>query len=143
MTNDTDDALRRKNTDIFLTMLRHLGRKEFEQCERYLAPDLISDWPYIPAPGCPDRLDTSKALMDFIRAGTNDFDPFDYQINRIYELSDPNTLIVEYYSQTRYHPKNRPYSNKYLGIFNFKDGLITFWREYVNPETIRQAMVLD
>lgn len=142
MTNDID-ALRRKNIDIFLTMLRHLGRKEFDLCAGYLAPDMVSDWPYIPAPGCPERLTTRADLLEFIRAGTSEFDPFDYQISQIHELVDPNKLIVEYYSQTRYRPRDRFYSNKYLGVFHFKNGLITYWREYVNPEVIRQAMIVD
>lgn len=132
-----------RNIEIFTAMLRHLGRKEFEQCKRYLAPDLYSDWPYQPAPGTPTELKGRDALMDYIEKGTADFEPFNYGIDRIYELADPDQLIVEYHSSTHYRPANRPYGNRYLGIFHFRDGLITYWREYVNPEVIRQAMLED
>lgn len=143
MTIDIHSDLRRSNIAAFQAMLRHLGRKEFALCADYLAPDMVSDWPYLPAPDCPERLATSADLLEFIQAGTDDFEPFDYQISQIHELTDPNKLIVEYFSQTRYRPQDRFYSNKYLGIFHFADGRITYWREYVNPEVIRQAMAAD
>jgi len=132
-----------RNVENFTAMLRHLGRKEFEACKRYLSPNLYADWPYEPAPGAPRELTGRDALIGFIENGTADFEPFNYSIDRIYELADPDTLIVEYHSSTRYRPADRPYSNRYLGIFHFQDGLISYWREYVNPELIRQAMLED
>lgn len=128
------------NERIFRTMLAHLGRKEFADCEGFLAPDLYADWPYRPAPGTPTELHGARALMDYIAAGTAEFEPFNYHIDRVYELADPDILIAEYGSSTRYLPTGRDYANRYLGIFHFRNGLITYWREYVNPETVRLAM---
>ncbi len=131
------------NERVFRTMLEHLGRKEFDACERCLAPDLYADWPYQPAPGTPIELHGARALMEYIAAGTADFDPYSYQVDQVYRLADPDTLIAEYGSFTRYRPTGREYANRYLGIFRFRDGLITYWREYVNPEIIRRAMQQD
>jgi hypothetical protein len=47
---------RQHNIEIFKTMLGHLGEQEYEQCGRYLAADIYADWPYIPAPGCPESI---------------------------------------------------------------------------------------
>ncbi|HQR03065.1 MAG: nuclear transport factor 2 family protein [Proteobacteria bacterium] len=141
MSIETSAERRQKNIETFRTMLHHLGRKEFDLCKQYLTPDLVSDWPYPPVPDFPEQLETSTELMRVIREGSAEFDPFDYQITQIYELVDPDKLVVEYYSRSNYRPKNRTYSNKYLGIFHFREGKVSYWREYVNPETIRQAML--
>ncbi len=129
------------NERVFRTMLQHLGRKEFDACARYLAPDLHADWPYQPIPEAPLELHGAKALLDFIVAGTADFAPFNYRVDQVHELADPTRLIVEYASNTRYLPNGREYANRYLGIFHFRDGQITYWREYLNPEIIRRTML--
>lgn len=138
---DTDiQAARQHNISVFTTMLGHLGRQEYEACGRYLAPDIYADWPYIPAPGCPDHIVGREPLLAFFKGGMSDFDPYAYQITQIHPLVDPNQLIAEYFSDSRFHPNGRRYSNKYCAILRFEGGLVTYWREYVNPETIRLVM---
>ena len=69
-----------------------------------------------------------------------DFAPYSYRIIDIYELADPTRLIAEYTSHSVYFPRNTPYSNRYISIFDFKDGRITRWREYVNPQIVIEAL---
>lgn len=134
------DELRQHNIDLFKTMLGHLGRKEFDDVARYMADDVVCDWPFRPIPEMPDEMTGSKIILDFFREGMKDFSPYDYRITTIYEMKDPSVVIAEYFSDSVYHPNNRPYSNRYLGIFRFEDDRITYWREYINPETIAKAM---
>jgi len=136
----SDQEQRQRNIEIFKTMLGHLGLQEYEACGRYLAEDVYADWPYIPAPGCPEKIIGRQPLLDFFQGGMSGFEPYRYRIIEIYEQLDPNKLIAEYSSHSRFLQKDRSYSNRYCAVMHFKDGLITFWREYVNPETIRLAM---
>ena len=61
------------------------------------------------------------------------FEPYRYQITAVFELLDPNRLIAEYRSNSTYKPSGAAYRNQYLGIFEFLDGQVAYWREYINP----------
>jgi limonene-1,2-epoxide hydrolase len=132
--------LRQRNIDIFKTMLGHLGEQEYGQCGRYLATDIYADWPYIPAPGCPESITGREPLLAFFAGGMAGFEPYRYRIIAIHELLDANKLIAEYSSHSSFLSNGKPYSNRYCSVLHFDRGLITYWREYVNPETIRLAM---
>jgi uncharacterized protein len=139
MTAET--ILRQRNIDIFKAMLGRLGEQQYVQCGQYLAEDIYADWPYIPAPGCPENIIGRKPLLAFFKAGMDGFEPYRYRIIAIHELLDANKLIAEYSSHSKFLSNARPYSNRYCSMVHFNAGLITYWREYVNPEIIRQAML--
>lgn len=139
--SDAADPLRRHNIRLLESMLGHLGRKEFKETGRYLAEDVYCDWPFLPIPEMPEVITGRRQILEFFREGMKDFAPYDYRITAIFELKDPNQLIAEYHSNSVYHVNSRPYSNRYLGIFRFADDQITYWREYINPETIRQVLL--
>lgn len=142
--NQVDESsLRERNKIAFARMLKHLGRKEFDEFERYLAENVFQDWPYLPIPNMPKTITGRHELRAFIEAGTQPFDPYAYEISQFYDMADPNMLIAEYSSNTIYHPTGKPYSNQYLGIVRFLDGKITYWREYLNPLIIKESLLGD
>lgn len=134
---------RERNRAAFSKMLGHLGRKEFDQFEACLADDVYQDWPYRPIPSMAESLVGRRALRDFLERATSDFDPYNYTISRFYDMADPDSLIVEYSSKTVYLPRAVPYANQYLSILRFVDGKIVYWREYVNPLIISEALLED
>jgi len=136
----SDQALRDENRKIFESMLDHLGKKEFDEFEKYLAIDFVQEWPYTVSAEQPPRLHGAHQLREFIEIGTSTFDPYNYRIHRYYECLDPDELIVEYSSHTRYLPRDKAYSNFYLGIVRFSKQRITFWREYLNPSVVAEAL---
>src|SRR5689334_2858377 len=113
-------------------MLGHLGLQEYALCGQYLAPDIFAVWPYIPAPGCPEQIIGRDALLAFFKGGMDGFEPYRYRISHIHDMLDPNRLIAEYSSHSKFLDNGRPYSNRYCAILHFKNDLITYWREYVN-----------
>jgi ketosteroid isomerase-like protein len=139
----SSSVTRERNRAAFSAMLGHLGRKEFDQFEAYLADDVYQDWPYRPIPTMAESLVGRRALRDFIERATSDFDPYNYTISRFYDMADPDSLIVEYSSQTVYLPRAMPYANQYLSILRFAEGKIVYWREYVNPLIISEALLDD
>lgn len=138
--NDADT--RAGNREIFETMIGHLGRQEFDECAACLAEDVLCEWPYVPMPDLPDTMRGRSTMRDFFREGMSQFDPYNYRITRVYDLTDPNLLIAEYYSQSRHRGNGRPYGNQYLSIFRFESGLINYWKEYLNPLPIYETMGL-
>jgi len=143
MTLPDKQTLRDANKAIFTAMLEHLGRKDFDAFEDYLAQDIFQDWPYLPIPNMPSSITGRRQLREFIETGSAQFDPYAYKITMFYDMADPAMLIVEYTSHTIYHPTGQPYSNAYLGILRFEDGKIAYWREYLNPLIIKESMLGD
>jgi ketosteroid isomerase-like protein len=131
------------NREIFTRMLDALGRQDWDGFEKYLADDLLAEWPYVVVPGFPTEMVGRKPFREALEGGMKAFAPYAYRILEIYELKNPNQLIAEYTSHSRYLARGTPYNNRYVGIVDFANGLITRWREYVNPLIVREAMGPD
>ena len=147
-----NNEIANRNQQTLTQMLEYLGRRDFENYEKYLADDVYADWPYVPVAGLPGSVVGKEQLLAYFKGevdgarndGMLDFTPFNYTITRIIETVDPDQLVAEYCSDSIYLPSNTPYSNKYISIFNFdKNGLICYWREYVNPLLIYQTLGYD
>lgn len=134
------EQLRSSNIELFRIMLGHLGRAEFKQATDMLAEDVYCDWPYIPAPGLAESITGRQQVHDFFAGGMSDFEPYKYTITSIYELLDPNMVIAEYFSDSKHLETGEPYGNKYVAIVKFENGQISYWREYVNPLPIHEAL---
>ena len=64
----------------------------------------------------------------------------DYRIDAIYESLDPDLLIAEYHSDSRHLATGIPYANRDLGILRFREGLVCYWREYINPLKVSEML---
>ena len=128
------------NRSVFLTMLQALGSKDFDTFERCLDAELLCEWPYVVMEGFPTELRGGRRLREALEVSFEAFAPYDYRIVEIHSLEDPDRLIAEYTSHSRYLPRDVPYSNRYVGIFDFREGRISRWREYVNPLIVREAL---
>ena len=68
------------------------------------------------------------------------FARFSLAITNVYELADPDMLVVEYQSDGEVRATKKPYRNRYIGVFRFRNGRICAWREFHNPEITAIAM---
>jgi uncharacterized protein len=68
------------------------------------------------------------------------FKKFDVTITDVYDLVDPNVLIARYRSDSEGRDKPVVYQNDYIGVFDFRDGKMTSWREWANPEVSHAAI---
>jgi ketosteroid isomerase-like protein len=143
MPDQSDEVRRRQCREIFVRMLGHLGRKEFDAFEACLTEDFVQEWPYKPLPSMPDSLSGARAVRDLIEKGMSDFTPYAYQIHSIHDLMEPDALIAEYSSHAHFRPRNVAYSNCYISVLRFRNGRICYWREYVNPLIIKEALLTD
>jgi hypothetical protein len=72
--------------------------------------------------GVPDRAAGSRRLREALEVSFESFAPYAYRIVELHSLEDPDRLIAEYTSHSHYLPRDLPYSNRYVGIFDFRDG---------------------
>jgi ketosteroid isomerase-like protein len=68
------------------------------------------------------------------------FKKFEVTITDIYDLVDPNVVIARYRSDSEGRDKPVVYQNNYIGVFDFRDGKMTSWREWANPEVSHAAI---
>jgi len=134
-----EERLREENRAIFIEMLARLGRQDIEGAGEYLADDILAEWPFPPVPEMPEALTGKVALLNVFE-GMKGFEPYRYEVTKIYEMADPQELIAEYRSNSRVLETGRPYANRYLGVFRFQDGKIVYWREFLNPQWIAEAL---
>ena len=131
------------NRETFLRMLKALGHKQYDEFEACLDPDLHSEWPYVVMEGFPTEMHGARRLREALEASFVQFAPYDYRIIEIHDLADPDKLIAEYTSHSHYLTRDVPYSNRYVGYFEFRGGRISRWREYVNPLVVRDMLGSD
>ena len=128
------------NRDVFLRMLNALGSKDFDNFEDCLDRDLLCQWPYVVMEGFPTEMHGARRLREALEVSFKQFAPYAYRIIEIHPLEDPDRLIAEYTSHSRHLPSGKPYSNRYVGIFGFREGRIASWREYVNPLIVLETL---
>jgi ketosteroid isomerase-like protein len=132
-----NDAIRRaQNIDTLQSMLQACGVKDFATGLGYLTEDVYCDWPYKPIEDMPESMVGRETIRQFFEQGQAPMAGLNYSIQSIYELLAPDMLIAEYSSASRHLETGVPYGNQYLGIFRFRDGLISYWREYIDPGAI-------
>ena len=58
----------------------------------------------------------------------------DLTITKVHAAADPDLVIAEYESAGTSLPTGEPSSNRYVGFWWFRNGLVCRTREYFNPE---------
>jgi len=137
MTDDpTDHTTTEPNTEIVRRVLAHITAAEYDRLAELVTEDLVFELPYAAAP-IPNEFH-GRATWDAMQRGTFAmFDSFRNEPTAIYETGDPDVVIAEYQSDAVVKRNGRPYRNRYVGIFRFRDGRICAWREYHNPEATK------
>lgn len=138
-----DHDLRRAHLKAkFQALITAYGNKDFDAFAAHVHPEAEFDWPYLPLKEFPERMVGRDAFIAMSRAGMEDCDGYHHQVDRFYDMADPDMMLVEYHSGTVLHSTGQAYGNKYLGILRFEGDLVVYWREYLNPVPIIEAFGL-
>lgn len=100
--------------------------------------DYVLELPYA-HPDKPDRTEGKEVVRERLVQAFKMFS-FTLHITEVYPCTDPDLLIAEYTSQGEVIPTGRRYSNRYIGLWRFRDGKVCFTREYLNPEAAKAAL---
>ena len=125
----------RSNQEILRSVFDSMG--DADAVVAHYTDDYVLELPYAHPDGL-DRTEGREAVRQRLVQGFKVF-RFTLHITEIHLCADPDLLIAEYTSQGEVIPTGRPYSNRYIGLWRFRDGKVCFTREYLNPEIARAA----
>ena len=123
------------NTAIIERALTAVANRDLTAYEACLHDDLVLELPYGAGQG-PTTTDRA-GLLGLIGLILSTFSSIHFHIDRAYELAAPDGLIIEYSSDMR--AGDVSYANRYVGIFEFRDGKIARWVEYADPAPFAKA----
>lgn len=127
------------SVDIVRSLFAAVSAGQYERLGEFMADDLVFELPYGPS-FLPERFD-GRELWDRMQRSTFAmFESFFETLDTAYEVVGSDTLICEYRSHAVVKATNKEYTNRYIGVFRFRDGLIAFWREYHNPAAVSAAL---
>ena len=75
-----------------------------------------------------ERLSTSYGLVSMA-----------FRITEIYELTDPDRFLVEYDSHGHMLGSGEPYTNSYITLVEFREGLMSRFREFYDSQRCAAA----
>jgi ketosteroid isomerase-like protein len=99
-----------------------------------LSADHLMQLLYEAGVGDLDKADFCDLLEMFTQ-----FRQFTITLTHVYPMADPDMLVARYQGDCRGRNKDMRYANEYLGLFQFRDSLITSRREYDNPPVSHAA----
>jgi ketosteroid isomerase-like protein len=128
-----DDPRRAANRQLFETVLATISAGQFDELAGFMADDLVFDLPYGPdfLPNPIEGLEpwNQMQLMTFKL-----FTTFRLELDEVHECLDPDELVAEYHSDAVVARNGNAYRNRYIGVLRFRDGKISHWREFHNPQ---------
>lgn len=114
---------------LLRTVFDALGAADVDALGGLYTDDYVLELPY--AKPEPKRVEGLATVQEYLRAAFEMF-RFTLTITDVYEV-EPDFLIAEYTSAGRIVPTDQPYANAYIGLWRFRDGRVSFTREYYDP----------
>ena len=130
------EGRRQANRGVVEAVMAAISAGGFDRLADYVTDDLVFELPYgpdfMPNPILGRDPWNEMQLMTFKL-----FSSFTLELLQVHECVDEDELIAEYRSDAVVARNGNPYANRYIGVFQFRDGKICAWREYHNPEATR------
>jgi ketosteroid isomerase-like protein len=131
-----DDEKRAVNRQVVNTVLDTVSAGKFDQLADYVTDDLLFELPYGPD-FMPNPIEGRDAWNQMQLMTFKLFSSFALELVEVHDCVDPDELIAEYRSDAVVERNGNAYRNRYIGVFGFRDGKISRWREYHNPEATK------
>jgi ketosteroid isomerase-like protein len=130
---DDDAARRAANLAVFRSVVETISAGQFDRLADFMTGDLVFDLPYGPdfLPNPIEGLEqwNQMQLMTFKL-----FTSFRLELDEVHDCLDPDELVAEYHSDAVVARNGNAYRNRYIGVLRFRDGKISHWREFHNPQ---------
>jgi uncharacterized protein len=96
--------------------------------------DYVLEMPY--AKPDPVRVEGLATVQAYLRAAFETF-RFELTITESWEI--PGGVVAEYTSEGTVVSTGKRYANTYIGVWRFRDGLVSHTREYYDPIVAAEA----
>ncbi|HEX5268203.1 MAG TPA: nuclear transport factor 2 family protein [Acidimicrobiales bacterium] len=132
----TDNERRAANREVVGAVLASITAGTFDRLAEYVTDDLLFDLPYGPD-FMPNPIHGREAWNKMQLMTFELFSSFKQTLLEMHDCLDPDELVAEYQSDAVVKRNGNAYTNRYIGVFRFRDGKISQWREYHNPEATK------
>lgn len=130
------------NEELVRIYVEGMGARDLDAVAGTLAEDFVYEHALI-ADGVASRIDGAMAfceyLAGFITPGSGFFSEWEFYDVVVYPGHDGHAF-AEWRSRATVAATGRPYANRYLGVFEVRDGRIALVREYRDPSRVEEAM---
>lgn len=138
------DEPKRNGKEIISKFFEAQGKQDVQGMADTLAENIVFEMPFA-LPGLPDRVEGKATVVEFLEQFLSKkrgiFNGWDPQNIRIYSGSDQDLYFAELDLQGMVAQSGYLYRQKYIILFRVSNGLISLWREYLNPFPLRDALV--
>ena len=129
--------------EIVSRFLAAEAKQDVQGMADVLAEDIVFEMPFA-LPSLPDRVQGKGTVVEFLETFLGKergmFTGWDLHNIRIYPGGDPELTFAELDGQGVVAQSGYQYRQKYIILFRVSDGLISHWREYLNPIPLQEAI---
>lgn len=125
------------DVEVVEQALRAMGELRMDDLFALIADDLVLELPFR-AGGFPQTLvgDDARAFMKLVNRL---FDRMDFWEITVHGPT-PSGVIAAEYKSNGLTKTGKAYPNVYAAFFEVRDGKVSRWREYYNPDVVAAAM---
>ena len=130
------DAQKQIETDVFAA-LNALTRKDTSLWPALFADDGVQEFPFAPE-GSPRKIDGKAGIAEYLKDYPEKFDL--HHIGEPVWHHDGDTAIAEFTVEGTAVPTGKPYNQRYISVIEHRDGKITRYVDYWNPQIVAEAL---
>ena len=130
--------------DVLKSAFAAMARGDAVGAVAHYTPDYVIEFPYPVARGAPVfrgpfQVAGRDTVRDYLAAAFQVF-RFELEIDVLHPSGDPDLLIAEYHGRGRALTTGKPYNNRYVGFWWFRDGAVCRTREYYDQGVATEAL---
>jgi ketosteroid isomerase-like protein len=124
-----NDEKRARNLDAVHRAFAGIGASDVDQMLANYTDDLVLELPY----GDPPTVLEGRPAVHAYLTQAFKIVKFRLDITEVHDTIDDDKVVLEYVSDGRIETTGKPYANRYIGVYWFRDGRICRVREFYNP----------
>jgi ketosteroid isomerase-like protein len=132
MSRSDVEATRQRTLDLAGMYQTLLGQGRFDEWIALWHDDAILEFPYVPA-GRTSSYRGKEAILAYMKAASGRIATDAVDELRVHEAADPHMLVVELATRGHLVGSGAPYDQRYVCVFELREGLLWRYREYWNP----------
>ena len=107
----------------------------------FLHPNVVYEFPFDPNPEG-RRFEGKATVIDFIRRVSVGAKDWCFSKEQIWPMADDTIALAEWCGHALSSAMSKPYNQHYLATIQVQDGRIIHYREFWNPDNLREAFKL-
>ncbi|MEV5729094.1 nuclear transport factor 2 family protein [Streptomyces pharetrae] len=132
------ESTRTAAQQAFRDHLKYLSAGQIDQWVELFTDDGVLEFPYAPA-GFPESVKGKTELHEYMKNFPEHFE-VEFTDLRFHETTDPALVIAEFASRGTALATGRPYNQRYISLVETRDGRISRYVDYWNPQVAAESL---